>query len=189
MSLKQSRRFPHGQHSIYRLQPGCFFLPQAFKLFRSTRHYSDRKHIFSPQAIFLTILRLKQRAQYLLRRTYRVQPGDTLLIHAAAGGVGLIVCQWAKALGATVIGTVSSDEKAELARQHGCDHPIVTSREKVSARVREITFLGNRCRMSFELNHLPGHALTAEVSSQDLPRLGTPDIFVALPPGSLQVFA
>ena len=78
-------------------------------------------------------------AQYLLRRTYRVQPGDTILIHAAAGGVGLIVCQWAKALGATVIGTVSSDEKAELARSHGCDHPIVTSREKVSVRVREIT--------------------------------------------------
>ena len=78
-------------------------------------------------------------AQYLLRRTYRVQPGDTLLIHAAAGGVGLIVCQWAKALGATVIGTVIADEKAELARQHGCDHPIVTSREKVSVRVREIT--------------------------------------------------
>lgn len=78
-------------------------------------------------------------AQYLLRRTYRVQPGDTILIHAAAGGVGLIVCQWAKALGATVIGTVSSDEKADLARRHGCDHPIVTSREKVSERVREIT--------------------------------------------------
>jgi len=78
-------------------------------------------------------------AQYLLRRTYRVQPGDTILIHAAAGGVGLIVCQWAKALGATVIGTVSSDEKAELARSHGCDHPIVTRREKVSERVREIT--------------------------------------------------
>ena len=78
-------------------------------------------------------------AQYLLRRTYRVQPGDTLLIHAAAGGVGLIVCQWAKALGATVIGTVSSDAKDELARRHGCDHPIVTSREKVSQRVRELT--------------------------------------------------
>ena len=78
-------------------------------------------------------------AQYLLRRTYRVQPGDTLLIHAAAGGVGLIACQWAKALGATVIGTVSSDAKAELARRHGCDHTIVTSREKVSQRVRDIT--------------------------------------------------
>ena len=78
-------------------------------------------------------------AQYLLRRTYRVQPGDTLLIHAAAGGVGLIACQWAKALGATVIGTVSSDAKAELARRHGCDHTFVTSREKVSQRVRELT--------------------------------------------------
>ncbi|HQX07891.1 MAG TPA: quinone oxidoreductase, partial [Zoogloea sp.] len=78
-------------------------------------------------------------AQYLLRRTYRVQPGDTILIHAAAGGVGLIVCQWAKALGATVIGTVGSDEKAELARQHGCDHAIVYTRENVSGRVRELT--------------------------------------------------
>lgn len=78
-------------------------------------------------------------AQYLLRRTYQVQPGDTILIHAAAGGVGLIVCQWAKALGATVIGTVSSDEKADLARQHGCDHAIVTRRDKVSERVRALT--------------------------------------------------
>ncbi|NMG44347.1 NADPH:quinone reductase [Aromatoleum toluvorans] len=78
-------------------------------------------------------------AQYLLRRTYRVQPGDTVLIHAAAGGVGLIACQWAKALGATVIGTVGSDAKAELARAHGCDHPIVYTREKFAERVREIT--------------------------------------------------
>ncbi|MCK0510816.1 quinone oxidoreductase family protein [Aromatoleum buckelii] len=78
-------------------------------------------------------------AQYLLRRTYRVQPGDTILIHAAAGGVGLIVCQSAKALGATVIGTVGSDEKAALARAHGCDHPIVYTRENFAERVREIT--------------------------------------------------
>jgi NADPH2:quinone reductase len=78
-------------------------------------------------------------AQYLLRRTYRVQPGDTILIQAAAGGVGLIVCQWAKALGATVIGTVSSDEKAVLAKAHGCDHPIVYTRENFVARVKEIT--------------------------------------------------
>lgn len=78
-------------------------------------------------------------AQYLLRRTYPVKPGDTILIHAAAGGVGLIVCQWAKALGATVIGTVGSDEKADMARAHGCDHTIVYAREKVSERVREIT--------------------------------------------------
>ena len=78
-------------------------------------------------------------AQYLLRRTYVVQPGDTILIHAAAGGVGLIVCQWAKALGATVIGTVGSDAKAELARAHGCDHTIVYTRENFTQRVREIT--------------------------------------------------
>jgi NADPH2:quinone reductase len=78
-------------------------------------------------------------AQYLLRRTYRVQPGDTILIHAAAGGVGLIVCQWAKALGATVIGTVGSDAKAAIARAHGCDHTIVYTRENFTQRVREIT--------------------------------------------------
>jgi NADPH:quinone reductase len=78
-------------------------------------------------------------AQYLLRRTCPVQAGDTVLIHAAAGGVGLIACQWAKHLGATVIGTVSTDAKAQLARRHGCDHPIVTSRESFVARVREIT--------------------------------------------------
>ena len=68
-------------------------------------------------------------------------------------------------------------------------NPVLHQENLFPARVREITFLGNRCRMSFELNHLPGHALTAEVGSQDLPRLGAPDIFVALPPGSLQVFA
>ena len=78
-------------------------------------------------------------AQFLLRRTYRVQPGDTLLVHAAAGGVGLILCQWAKALGATVIGTVGSRAKAELARAHGCDHPIVYTEEDFVSRVKEIT--------------------------------------------------
>ncbi len=78
-------------------------------------------------------------AQYLLRRTCKVEAGDTILIHAAAGGVGLIVCQWAKALGATVIGTVGSDEKAALAKAHGCDHPIVYTRENFTERVKEIT--------------------------------------------------
>ncbi len=78
-------------------------------------------------------------AQYLLHRVYRVKAGDTVLIHAAAGGVGLIVCQWAKALGATVIGTVSSPAKATLAQAHGCDYPIVSTRENFVARVREIT--------------------------------------------------
>ncbi len=76
---------------------------------------------------------------YLLRRTYRVQPGDAVLIHAAAGGVGLIACQWAKALGATVIGTVSNEAKAALATAHGCEHIIYYTREDVARRVREIT--------------------------------------------------
>ena len=76
---------------------------------------------------------------YLLRRTYCVQPGDTVLIHAVAGGVGLIACQLAKALGATVIGTVSTEAKAELARQHGCDHVIFYTREDIVQRVREVT--------------------------------------------------
>ncbi|CAG4912465.1 quinone oxidoreductase family protein [Paraburkholderia saeva] len=78
-------------------------------------------------------------AQYLLRRTYPVKAGDTILIQAAAGGVGLLACQWAKALGATVIGTVGSDEKAEIAKAHGCDHAIVYTRENFTKRVREIT--------------------------------------------------
>ena len=78
-------------------------------------------------------------AQYLIHRTYRVRKGDTILMHAAAGGVGLILCQWARALGATVIGTVGSDEKAALARKAGCKHVIVTSREKFAERVKEIT--------------------------------------------------
>ncbi|MGE0719061.1 MAG: quinone oxidoreductase [Alphaproteobacteria bacterium] len=78
-------------------------------------------------------------SQYLLRRTYKVKPGDTILVHAAAGGVGLIMCQWAKHLGATVIGTVGSDAKAALAKAHGCDHPIVYTREKFVDRVKEIT--------------------------------------------------
>ena len=78
-------------------------------------------------------------AQYLLRRTHKVRAGETILLHAAAGGVGLIACQWAKHLGATVIGTVGTPEKAELARAHGCDHPILYDREDFVARVREIT--------------------------------------------------
>jgi NADPH2:quinone reductase len=78
-------------------------------------------------------------ARYLLKETYRVQPGDTILVHAAAGGVGLILCEWGKHLGATVIGTVGSEEKAAIARAHGCDHAIVYRRENFAERVREIT--------------------------------------------------
>lgn len=78
-------------------------------------------------------------ARYLLHGCYRVKKGDTILIHAAAGGVGLIVCQWAKHLGSTVIGTVGSKEKAELAQSFGCDYPILYEKEDFVSRVKEIT--------------------------------------------------
>jgi NADPH2:quinone reductase len=78
-------------------------------------------------------------AEYLVRRSYAVQAGETVLLHAAAGGVGLIASQWLAHLGAKVIGTVGSEEKAELARAHGCHHPIVYTREDFVARVRELT--------------------------------------------------
>lgn len=78
-------------------------------------------------------------AWYLIRRTYKVKKGDTIVMHAAAGGVGQILCQWAKSLGATVIGTVGSDAKAALAKKAGCKHVIVTSKEGFVARVKEIT--------------------------------------------------
>jgi len=77
--------------------------------------------------------------QYLIRRTYKVKAGETVLFHAAAGGVGLIACQWLNALGVTVIGTVGSDDKAKLARAHGCHHTIVYTRENFVERVKEIT--------------------------------------------------
>ncbi|MEU6328451.1 quinone oxidoreductase [Streptomyces sp. NPDC047049] len=78
-------------------------------------------------------------AAYLLRRIHPLKSGDTILLHAAAGGVGLIICQWAKLLGLTVIGTVSTEEKAALARAHGCDHTVLYRRENVAERVRELT--------------------------------------------------
>jgi NADPH2:quinone reductase len=78
-------------------------------------------------------------ARYLLHDTYAVKPGDVILVHAAAGGVGLLLCQWAKHLGATVIGTVSTDDKATVARAHGCDHPIVYTRDDFVVRVKDIT--------------------------------------------------
>jgi len=87
--------------------------------------------------------------QYLVKQTYAVQAGDFVLIHAAAGGVGLIACQWLKHLGATVIGTVGSEEKAELARAHGCDHTILYREQDVAAMVREITS-GNGVRVVYD---------------------------------------
>ena len=78
-------------------------------------------------------------AQFLIRRPYRVARGDTLLVHAAAGGVGLILCQWAKALGATVIGVVGSEAKAEIAKKHGCRHVLISGRDELVAGVKALT--------------------------------------------------
>jgi NADPH2:quinone reductase len=95
------------------------------------------KDISSEQAAAMMLQGMT--AQMLLRSVFPVQKGDTILVHAAAGGVGLIMCQWASALGATVIGTVGTEEKAELARAHGCAHPIVYSRQDFVAEVNRIT--------------------------------------------------
>lgn len=78
-------------------------------------------------------------ARFLARKTYRIRSGDTVLVHAAAGGVGLLLCQWAKHLGATVIGTVSTEAKARVAAEYGCDYPVVYTREDFAERVRRIT--------------------------------------------------
>ena len=88
-------------------------------------------------------------AQYLIRRTHAIKPGDTILFHAAAGGVGLILCQWAKHLGATVIGTVGSEEKAALAKANGCDHVINYRTEDFVAKVAEITG-GKKCAVVYD---------------------------------------
>ena len=86
-----------------------------------------------------TLMMKGMTAQYLFRQVYPLHGGETILYHAAAGGVGLVACQWARALGVTMIGTVSTDEKAEVARAQGCTHTIVTSREDIATRVRELT--------------------------------------------------
>jgi NADPH2:quinone reductase len=115
---------PPGAYSEVRLVP-------ADRLVKIPDGISDR------QAAAMMLKGLT--TQYLIRRTYKVQPGQTVLLHAAAGGVGLIASQWLKVLGATVIGTVGSDEKAKLAKAHGTDHPIVYTRENFVERVKEIT--------------------------------------------------
>ncbi len=127
-------------------------------------------------------------AQYLIRRTYRVKPGDTVLFHAAAGGVGLMLCQWAKHLGATVIGTVGSAEKAKLARANGCDHVINYSAEDFVARVAEITD-GKKCNVVYD-----GVGKDTFLKSLDCARpLGTVALFGnasgAVPPFDLGMLA
>ena len=115
---------PQGAYADVRLMPAEVLIPLPDDI-------SDR----TASALMMKGLT----AQYLFRQVYPLQGGETILYHAAAGGVGLVACQWAKALGVTMIGTVSTDEKAEVARAHGCAHVIVTSREDIAQRVREIT--------------------------------------------------
>lgn len=115
---------PQGAYSQARVMPADVLIPLPDGI-------SDRTAA--------TLMMKGMTAQYLFRQVYPLEGGETILYHAAAGGVGLIACQWARALGVTMIGTVSSDEKAALARANGCAHTIVTSRENIVQRVREIT--------------------------------------------------
>src|SRR5262245_28514766 len=115
---------PQGAYSDVRIMPADVLIPLPDGV-------SDRTAS--------TLMMKGLTAQYLFRQVYPLEGGETILYHAAAGGVGLIACQWARALGVTMIGTVSSDEKAEMARAHGCTHTIVTSRENIAQRVRELT--------------------------------------------------
>ena len=111
--------------------------------YSETRNYPADKLLHLPSEIedkkIAALLMKGMTAHYLLHRTYKVLPGDVILVHAAAGGMGLILCQWAKALGATVIGTVSTQQKAERARAAGCDYPVVRSERKFVDVVKEIT--------------------------------------------------
>jgi len=115
---------PQGAYSDVRLMPANVLIPLPDGI-------SDRTAS--------TLIMKGMTAQYLFRQVYPLKGGETILYHAAAGGVGLIACQWARALGVTMIGTVSSDEKAAIAKAHGCTHTIVTTREDIAGRVREIT--------------------------------------------------
>jgi NADPH2:quinone reductase len=115
---------PQGAYSDVRVMPANVLIPLPDGV-------SDRTAS--------TLMMKGMTAQYLFRQVYPLKGGETILYHAAAGGVGLIACQWARALGVTMIGTVSTDEKAEIARANGCTHTIVTSREDIAKRVRELT--------------------------------------------------
>ena len=115
---------PQGAYSDVRVMPADVLIPLPDGV-------SDRAAS--------TLMMKGMTAQYLFRQVYPLKGGETILYHAAAGGVGLIACQWARALGVTMIGTVSTDEKAEIARAYGCTHTIVTAREDIAKRVRELT--------------------------------------------------
>ena len=115
---------PQGAYSDLRVMPAEVLIPLPDDI-------TDRSAA--------TLIMKGMTAQYLFRQVYRLKSGDTILYHAAAGGVGLIACQWARALGVTMIGTVSTDEKAALAKANGCTHTIVSTREDIAKRVRELT--------------------------------------------------
>lgn len=115
---------PQGAYSHVRLMPAAVLIKLPDGISDSTA---------------ATLMMKGMTAQYLFRQVFPLKGGETILYHAAAGGVGLIACQWARALGVTMIGTVSTDEKAALAKANGCAHTIVTSRENIVERVKEIT--------------------------------------------------
>ena len=115
---------PQGAYSQARVMPAEVLLPLPDGIADSTA---------------ATLMMKGMTAQYLFRQVYPLKGGETILYHAAAGGVGLIACQWARAMGVTMIGTVSTDEKAAVAKANGCTHTIVTSRENIAERVRELT--------------------------------------------------
>ncbi|WPG36707.1 quinone oxidoreductase [Variovorax sp. EBFNA2] len=115
---------PQGAYSQARVMPADVLIPLPDGISDSTA---------------ATLMMKGMTAQYLFRQVYPLKGGETILYHAAAGGVGLIACQWARAMGVTMIGTVSTDEKAAVAKANGCTHTIVTSRENIAQRVREIT--------------------------------------------------
>jgi NADPH2:quinone reductase len=115
---------PQGAYADVRILPADVLIPLP-------RGISDRTAA--------TLMMKGLTAQYLFRQVYPLKGGETILYHAAAGGVGLVACQWARAIGVTMIGTVSTDEKAEIAKAHGCTHTIVTSREDIAKRVRDLT--------------------------------------------------
>lgn len=121
--------------------------------YSEVRNYPAEKLLHMPKKLddkkVAALLMKGMTAHYLLHRTYSVKPGDTILVHAAAGATGLIICQWAKAIGATVVGTVSSYQKAELAVAAGCDYPVVRSEKSFVDTVLEVT-AGEGCSVVYE---------------------------------------